>query len=128
MESPQPVSRAPTRASGRMEPCWRSYDSIWHGSYLRRHKCDECLWDQRRPCPTKRDMLEKPACEGGHGAVQTEQLFQRFLFCESASCRSGWHWNGIWEQRDRDRGRSRTSESGSRSFKNCDGQLADRKK
>src|SRR3981189_1107913 len=73
-------------------------------------------------------MLEKPACEGGRGGVQTEQLFQRFLFCESASCRRGWHWNGIWEQCDRDRGRSPTSESGSRSFKNVDSQLADREK
>ena len=52
--------------------------------------------------------------KAGPGGVETKRLFQCFLFYESASSRRGWHWNGVWEQRDRDCGWSRTSEPGCR--------------
>ena len=52
---------------------------------------------------------------------------QRILLYESANHRRGWHRNGFWEQRDGDRGRSRTCQPGSCVFKNSGAELASRK-
>ena len=128
VESSQPVCRTATGCSGRVGCCCNSYDSIWQRSYHRRHECQQRFRDKRRSGATERYMLEKPIGQGRAGRVEIEWLFQCLLFYDSANYRRGWHWNRVWEQRDRDRGRSRASESGSRTFKNGDGQLADREK
>ena len=64
------------------------------------------------------------------GAVESKLsgYFNASCFTSSANHRRGWHRNGVWEQRDRDRKRSRTSKPGSRFFKNGGAQLARREK
>ena len=46
LEPSRPISRRATSSPGRLVRGRNRNHPVRHGSYHRRHKCDECLWDQ----------------------------------------------------------------------------------